>query len=105
MQDIYFEFLVPQTVPDARQRDPPIRVPGADKFPDLVQSASNVYVVLSIYLVFYVGQIYFFGESICCDCYNQLFSINIFFGGTVLIDLFWIVLVHAGMLGTWAGMH
>ena len=43
MQDIYFEFLVPQTVPDARLRDPPIRVQGADKFPDLVMSASNVY--------------------------------------------------------------
>jgi hypothetical protein len=43
MQDIYFEFLIPQTVPDARLRDPPIRVEGAETFPDLVQSASNVY--------------------------------------------------------------
>jgi len=43
MQDVYFEFLVPQTVPDARIRDPPLKVKGAKRFPDLVQSAENVY--------------------------------------------------------------
>ena len=43
MNDVYFEFLIPETVPDARQRDPPLKVKGAEIFPDLVPSAETVY--------------------------------------------------------------
>ena len=32
MNDVYFEFLIPETVPDARQRDPPLKVAGAEDF-------------------------------------------------------------------------
>ena len=44
MNDVYFEFLIPETVPDARLRDPPLKVKGAEVFPDLVPSAETVYV-------------------------------------------------------------
>ena len=43
MNDVYFEFLIPETVPDARQRDPPMKVAGAEDFPDLIPCAENVY--------------------------------------------------------------
>ena len=43
IQDAYLELLIPSTVPDARNIDPPLKIPSIETVPDLRPSAENVY--------------------------------------------------------------